>query len=150
MYISELAALSDFVLAVTCVQVWSLVRVLCGGARMLSNRESARRSRRRKQEHLTNMEIEISELAEDKRKWTEMRESLERRCESAEEESRKLREENSRLRDELRILGLVVGMGLISFPAQSTVQRQKYFLVCTMKLTAHEEHASLFLPEVMQ
>lgn len=76
--------------------------------RMLSNRESARRSRRRKQEHLTHMEQEISELADDKRKWTDLKESLERRCEVAEEESRKLREENQRLRDELRILGLVV------------------------------------------
>lgn len=55
------------------------------------------------------MEQEISELAEDKRKWTDLKESLERRCEVAEEESRKLREENQRLRDELRILGLVVG-----------------------------------------
>ncbi|GMH32523.1 hypothetical protein BSKO_00357 [Bryopsis sp. KO-2023] len=75
--------------------------------RMLSNRESARRSRRRKQEHLTNMESEISGLNEEKRKWLEHKDLLEHRCHVAEEESRKLREENQRLRDELRILGLV-------------------------------------------
>ncbi|CAD7699713.1 unnamed protein product [Ostreobium quekettii] len=76
--------------------------------RMLSNRESARRSRRRKQDHLMTMEDQINILLEDKRKWMETKESLERRCELAEEESRKLREENQRLRDELRILDLVV------------------------------------------
>lgn len=52
--------------------------------------------------------LQIAVLVEEKRKWTELKEELQRRCEVAEEESRKLGEENRRLRDELRILDLVV------------------------------------------
>lgn len=75
--------------------------------RMLSNRESARRSRKRKQEHLHTLEEEISRLHEEKGEWLETRENLTRRCVAAEEECARLKEENLRLRDELSILGLV-------------------------------------------
>ena len=75
--------------------------------RMLSNRESARRSRKRKQEHLHTLEEEIGRLQEEKTQWLETREKLTRRCTSAEEECMRLKEENVRLRDELSILGLV-------------------------------------------
>jgi len=74
---------------------------------MLSNRESARRSRKRKQEHLQTLEEEIGHLKEEKRTWLEAKDTLTRRCQAAEEESSRLKEENSRLRDELNILGLV-------------------------------------------
>lgn len=75
--------------------------------RMLSNRESARRSRKRKQEHLHTLEEEIRSLQDEKGEWLESRENLTRRCQTAEEECARLKEENLRLRDELSILGLV-------------------------------------------
>lgn len=75
--------------------------------RMMSNRESARRSRKRKQEHLSTLEEQIRDLKNEKRVWLEKQENLKRRCNSAEEESQRLKEENSRLRDELKILSLV-------------------------------------------
>ncbi|GAX72919.1 hypothetical protein CEUSTIGMA_g374.t1 [Chlamydomonas eustigma] len=72
--------------------------------RMLSNRESARRSRRRKQEHLGKLEMEISSLLEEKKAWTTQATSLERRSCSSEDENKRLREENERLKDELLFL----------------------------------------------
>lgn len=75
--------------------------------RMLSNRESARRSRKRKQEHLHTLEEEIRVLQNEKTAWLEVQDNLKRRCNSAEEECNRLKEENSRLRDELSILGMV-------------------------------------------
>eukprot|EP00210_Caulerpa_lentillifera_P002294 g2204.t1 len=75
--------------------------------RMLSNRESARRSRKRKQEHLHTLEEQIQALQNEKTAWLELKETLKRRCVSAEDECSRLKEENTRLRDELNILGLV-------------------------------------------
>eukprot|EP00210_Caulerpa_lentillifera_P000536 g518.t1 len=75
--------------------------------RMMSNRESARRSRKRKQEHLHTLEEQIRSLQSEKTAWLELQENLKRRCISAEEESQRLKEENSRLRDELNILSVV-------------------------------------------
>jgi len=72
--------------------------------RMLSNRESARRSRRRKQEHLSTLESQIQDLQDDKKDLADRAQSLERRCTSIEEENKRLREENERLRDELHFL----------------------------------------------
>lgn len=78
--------------------------------RMLSNRESARRSRRRKQEHLQMLEVQIVTLLKEKKTWVEEKEKLERRCEVAEIQISHLKDENARLRDELRILGMVVSV----------------------------------------
>eukprot|EP00877_Chromochloris_zofingiensis_P002035 jgi/Chrzof1/11832/Cz06g11180.t1 len=72
--------------------------------RMLSNRESARRSRRRKQEHLHTLESKINELAEVKKEVAEKASTIERTAKSLEDENKRLREENDRLRDELRFL----------------------------------------------
>mmetsp|Transcript_17271 Transcript_17271/g.37259 ORF Transcript_17271/g.37259 Transcript_17271/m.37259 type:complete len:361 (+) Transcript_17271:179-1261(+) len=72
--------------------------------RMLSNRESARRSRRRKQEHLSKLEQEINVLLDEKKIWTERVQTLERKFTSVDDENKRLREENERLRDELRFL----------------------------------------------
>ncbi|GAX83715.1 hypothetical protein CEUSTIGMA_g11140.t1 [Chlamydomonas eustigma] len=72
--------------------------------RMLSNRESARRSRRRKQEHLGKLEMEISNLLEEKKAWTEQIASLEKRSSVATDENKRLKEENERLKDELLFL----------------------------------------------
>ena len=74
---------------------------------MLSNRESARRSRKRKQEHLHTLEEERDRLRDEKSDWLETNENLTRRCLAAEEECIRLKEENARLREELSILGLV-------------------------------------------
>lgn len=72
--------------------------------RMLSNRESARRSRRRKQEHLSKLESELNVVADSKKEITDKVSDLERRCMTVDDENRRLREENERLRDELRFL----------------------------------------------
>ncbi|PNH00885.1 Protein ABSCISIC ACID-INSENSITIVE 5 [Tetrabaena socialis] len=72
--------------------------------RMLSNRESARRSRRRKQEHLSKLEEERNLLEEERRAFENNLDSLERRSTYMEDENRRLKEENERLRDELRFL----------------------------------------------
>lgn len=40
--------------------------------RMISNRESARRSRRRKQEHLKNLERQLDDLKTEKLQWSEI------------------------------------------------------------------------------
>lgn len=73
--------------------------------RMLSNRESARRSRRRKQEHLGKLEFEISILTQEKHLWEDKMAEIEERCFVAEDECRRLREENARLREGQRSEG---------------------------------------------
>eukprot|EP00879_Flechtneria_rotunda_P002753 GHRR01002962.1.p1 GENE.GHRR01002962.1~~GHRR01002962.1.p1 ORF type:complete len:385 (+),score=147.10 GHRR01002962.1:290-1444(+) len=72
--------------------------------RMLSNRESARRSRKRKQEHMQTLEQQIDELKEINKEKAAVAEHAERRCQSLEDENTRLKEENERLRDELRFL----------------------------------------------
>ncbi|KAG1660220.1 hypothetical protein FOA52_005089 [Chlamydomonas sp. UWO 241] len=72
--------------------------------RMLSNRESARRSRRRKQEHLGTLEGEIAVLVEEKKSWVERMSAAEKRLAGVRDEGRRLHEENERLRDELQFL----------------------------------------------
>ncbi|WIA31653.1 hypothetical protein OEZ86_002533 [Tetradesmus obliquus] len=72
--------------------------------RMLSNRESARRSRKRKQEHMQSLEMQIEDLVEARREKEALADAAERRCRVLEDENGRLREENERLRDELRFL----------------------------------------------
>lgn len=72
--------------------------------RMLSNRESARRSRRRKQEHLSKLEVEKHHLEDERREIETTLEGANRRTAQLEDENRRLRDENERLRDELRFL----------------------------------------------
>eukprot|EP00798_Chlamydomonas_sp_ICE-L_P008067 gene8067-1309_t len=72
--------------------------------RMLSNRESARRSRRRKQEMLNKLELELNVVADSKKEVADQVEDLSRKCSAAEEEHRRLKEENARLKDELGFL----------------------------------------------
>ncbi|GLI63991.1 hypothetical protein VaNZ11_007103 [Volvox africanus] len=72
--------------------------------RMLSNRESARRSRRRKQEHLCKLEEERNVLEDERRDLEQQINTLERRTQSLEDENKRLKDENERLRDELRFL----------------------------------------------
>lgn len=72
--------------------------------RMLSNRESARRSRRRKQEHLHVLEKQIDELADVKKEVSEKADVLARRYREADEDNKRLKEENERLKEELRFL----------------------------------------------
>eukprot|EP00798_Chlamydomonas_sp_ICE-L_P013526 gene13526-19394_t len=72
--------------------------------RMLSNRESARRSRRRKQEHMNKLEQELNVVAESKKEVSDQVSTLEKRCSSVDDENRRLREENERLKDELQFL----------------------------------------------
>ncbi|CAL8460595.1 g124 [Coccomyxa elongata] len=68
--------------------------------RMLSNRESARRSRRRKQEHLSTLEEEISKLNDDKRALMDQIEDLEKQLKKRDEENARLRKDNEQLREE--------------------------------------------------
>lgn len=72
--------------------------------RMLSNRESARRSRKRKQEHMQTLEQQIEELQDNLKERTTQTEDAVRKCACLEDENFRLREENERLRDELRFL----------------------------------------------
>lgn len=72
--------------------------------RMLSNRESARRSRKRKQEHMHSLELQLEDIAEQKREKEAIADMAERKCRTLEDENQRLREENDRLRDELRFL----------------------------------------------
>lgn len=72
--------------------------------RMLSNRESARRSRRRKQEHLSKLECEVQVVVEEKKSIQDQLAYAERMAKTYEEENKRLREENERLRDELKFL----------------------------------------------
>lgn len=71
---------------------------------MLSNRESARRSRKRKQEHMQTLEQQIEELQDNLKERTTHAEDAVRKCARLEDENFRLREENERLRDELRFL----------------------------------------------
>ncbi|CAL5219208.1 g999 [Coccomyxa viridis] len=68
--------------------------------RMLSNRESARRSRRRKQEHLSQLEDEINRINEEKRAIMDQLEDAERQLKKRDDEVARLRRENDMLRDE--------------------------------------------------
>lgn len=85
---------------------------------MLSNRESARRSRKRKQEHMQQLEGQIEDLAAEKKEKEAIAEMAERRCKSLEDENVRLREENERLRDELRFLRTEVGSAGASMPVR--------------------------------
>lgn len=69
--------------------------------RMLSNRESARRSRRRKQEHLSTLETELQKEAREKEDTLQRMLSAEKRVRSLEEDNRQLRKEHSEMRKEL-------------------------------------------------
>jgi len=79
--------------------------------RMLSNRESARRSRKRKQEHLSNLETEKLKLAqlkeETEKKLQAQSDEMERLRDNAdrlEEENHSLREEVAALKAEIAVL----------------------------------------------
>ncbi|DBA92208.1 hypothetical protein WJX77_002964 [Trebouxia sp. C0004] len=69
--------------------------------RMLSNRESARRSRRRKQEHLSTLETELQKEAHEKEETLQRMLSAEKRVRTLEEENRQLRREAAEVRKEL-------------------------------------------------
>eukprot|EP00200_Dunaliella_tertiolecta_P016392 CAMPEP_0202415700 /NCGR_PEP_ID=MMETSP1128-20130828/37025_1 /ASSEMBLY_ACC=CAM_ASM_000463 /TAXON_ID=3047 /ORGANISM="Dunaliella tertiolecta, Strain CCMP1320" /LENGTH=362 /DNA_ID=CAMNT_0049022461 /DNA_START=159 /DNA_END=1247 /DNA_ORIENTATION=- len=72
--------------------------------RMLSNRESARRSRKRKQEHLGKLEEEIQQLKRDKQQLQESNQMLSQQYNSVSDHNKRLCEENERIKDELRFL----------------------------------------------
>ncbi|GMH45781.1 hypothetical protein BSKO_13744 [Bryopsis sp. KO-2023] len=72
--------------------------------RMLSNRESARRSRRRKQDHLKTLEAEVGRLAKEQEDWKQVQDALEGRCVEAERSANQLQEENHALRQKLHLL----------------------------------------------
>mmetsp|Transcript_10692 Transcript_10692/g.65928 ORF Transcript_10692/g.65928 Transcript_10692/m.65928 type:complete len:272 (-) Transcript_10692:1695-2510(-) len=67
--------------------------------RMLSNRESARRSRRRKQEHLGNLESQIAALNKTNSELQEKLLETEEMLKKATEEARKYREEVAALKE---------------------------------------------------
>ncbi|KAL3146365.1 hypothetical protein ABBQ32_003053 [Trebouxia sp. C0010 RCD-2024] len=69
--------------------------------RMLSNRESARRSRRRKQEHLSTLETELQKEAREKEETLQRMLSAEKRVRALEEDNRQLRREHSEMKKEL-------------------------------------------------
>jgi hypothetical protein len=78
--------------------------------RMLSNRESARRSRKRKQEHLNTLEHEKTELAQLKEDTDRhlnakqaLVDALQVKVDKFEEENRALKEEISKLKDEVSL-----------------------------------------------
>lgn len=69
--------------------------------RMLSNRESARRSRRRKQEHLSTLETELQKEAREKEETSQRMLTAEKRVRVLEDDNRQLRREASEMKKEL-------------------------------------------------
>eukprot|EP00798_Chlamydomonas_sp_ICE-L_P030463 gene30463-35474_t len=72
--------------------------------RMLSNRESARRSRRRKQEHMSKLEQELNLVEQSKMGIARKMSDLETRANAVAAENVLLAKENEQLREELRVL----------------------------------------------
>ncbi|KAL9252667.1 Ocs element-binding factor 1-like protein [Drosera capensis] len=72
--------------------------------KMESNRESARRSRLRKQQHIEDLIKEIARLERENEEWGRRIDELERMCGSVEAENAVLRSEKQRLRAELAVL----------------------------------------------
>lgn len=69
--------------------------------RMLSNRESARRSRKRKQEHMSLLETELEEVRAEARERAATCEAMEHRALAAEEQLARLQDEVAALRAEV-------------------------------------------------
>eukprot|EP00884_Botryococcus_braunii_P022868 jgi/Botrbrau1/9265/Bobra.180_1s0022.1 len=69
--------------------------------RMLSNRESARRSRKRKQEHLMSLEEQMHKVQEEKQHVDDRVAKLEKEIEKRDAENRKLKEEILYLKEQL-------------------------------------------------
>ncbi|KAK9858862.1 hypothetical protein WJX84_004430 [Apatococcus fuscideae] len=69
--------------------------------RMLSNRESARRSRRRKQEHLSTLEDQLNDMQRDKDELFERLQRVESGAAERDRELHRLRQENAALKHQL-------------------------------------------------
>ncbi|KAK9812188.1 hypothetical protein WJX73_003294 [Symbiochloris irregularis] len=96
--------------------------------RMLSNRESARRSRRRKQEHLSTMEEQLQAVVEDKQ-------SAEEQYRIAAMEVEHLKQENAGLRQQLLEAHKLLRSAGIAVPSEKA-DNAKTFVACVWLLVS--------------
>lgn len=75
--------------------------------RMISNRESARRSRMRKQRHLENLRSEVNRLRFENRELVNQLRGLQHGCEVLGQENNRLRVETVAIRQKLIIMRLI-------------------------------------------
>lgn len=93
--------------------------------RMLSNRESARRSRRRKQEHLHTLEGQIDELEKEREELLDKVEELGKRLDTSTENLQKFQNDNQELRKELEKLRSQVGQAASKKPKREFEDAQE-------------------------
>lgn len=80
---------------------WKLIIICVVCSRMLSNRESARRSRRRKQAHVADLEKMVEDLKQENTRMTDYSVATTKRNKNLEEKNRMLEEDIMRLKHDI-------------------------------------------------